>query len=99
MRLDKGEIIPRNETFQNAETAGVLTQDQAKVCKPTQPVPIQKKRLLNAACEQSLLNQHLVLIQNRSVPGLRFWVRFEAGRQLGAHRLVDGLRFGPQEIT
>ena len=47
MRLDEGKIILRDESFQNAETTAVLTQDPAKVFVLAQPVLIQIKRLLN----------------------------------------------------
>jgi hypothetical protein len=99
MRLDEGKIIPWYEAFYHAETAGVLAEDLAEILIAGQPAPIQIKGLLNATGEQSLLNQKLILIQNRRVAGFRLRSRFEARRQPCAHGFVDRFRLRSQKIA
>jgi hypothetical protein len=51
VRLDAEKVIPWDEALQDAETAGVVSQDLAKVVIATQTEPIQIKRLLNTPGE------------------------------------------------
>src|ERR1035438_3162149 len=92
------EIIPRHKAFQYPEATTVISHHPAKVLITTQPVRIQVKRLLNSASKQSLLDQQLVLIQDRRVTRRRLWPCFEAGSQSRADGFVNGFRLRQQEI-
>src|ERR1039457_5030179 len=97
--LDEGKIIPRHESRQSTETAGVVSQDRGKVPVATQTRPIQIECLLNAPGEQRLFDQQFVLVQNGRVPWWARWPCLQAGRQFGAHWLMDRSRLRSQKIA
>src|SRR5258708_4184867 len=97
--LNLGKIVLRDEAFQDAAPPDFLTQSQSEVPKAIQPYPKKFKSLLNVPCEQGLLDQQFVLIQNRRICRMCFWLRVKGRCESGPYGLVGRLRFRVQKMA